>query len=391
MGDSFCLLPGRGNSIRFLSIWVLIFSSLLACVKAGECRLPGAEDAIHGIDTGERTWIEIAGAVYGAMPDERGPIGGGEGYEDIVTSGDYTVKDLDSLVTALSEAGAGEIVFIPGETEIDLTTRVYIEKLVLEVPGGVTLAGERGHNGSRGALLKSDAQNTYQMLRIAGDNVRITGIRVQGPNPERRIGHHRRAFGPGGGGYEYYYKFPAQAGIVIAYGGPHHNKLRVDNCEISGFGHAGVSLAYGEGHSINHNFIHHCQMQGLGYGVCLDYASALIEYNLFDWNRHSIAGTGNPGCSYVARHNIQLDTSLSHDFDMHEAPVGGIAGASVEIYNNTFLSGEMPVRIFGAPEKKGRVYRNWFVRRSDPAAAVLAGANTSVFDNIYGRDPATPK
>jgi len=65
-------------------------------------------------------------------------------------SGDYTVGKLDALLDALSKAKAGQVVFIPGETEIDLTSRIYIEQLVLEVPVGVTLAGNRGQDGSKG-------------------------------------------------------------------------------------------------------------------------------------------------------------------------------------------------------------------------------------------------
>ena len=65
------------------------------------------------------------------------------------------------------------------------TTRIYIEQLVLEVPAGVTLAGERGNNGSRGALLTSDALKTPVMIRAGGPDVRITGLRLQGPCPKR--------------------------------------------------------------------------------------------------------------------------------------------------------------------------------------------------------------
>ena len=39
-----------------------------------------------------KTWLEIGGVVYGAKPDERGPIGGGPGYGSIVTNGDYRVR-----------------------------------------------------------------------------------------------------------------------------------------------------------------------------------------------------------------------------------------------------------------------------------------------------------
>ncbi len=92
-----------------------------------------------------RTWIEIDGAAYGARPDDRGPIGGGEGYSKIITKGDHTVSDLDSLLGALAKAEAGQVVFVSGETVIDLTARIYIDQLVLEIPEGVTLAGNRGH------------------------------------------------------------------------------------------------------------------------------------------------------------------------------------------------------------------------------------------------------
>ncbi|MCK4222051.1 MAG: hypothetical protein KAX25_04200, partial [Dehalococcoidia bacterium] len=98
------------------------------------------------------TWVEIDNTVYGARPDERGPIGGGNGYAYITTKGDYTVKDLNALLDALSKAKAGQTIFIPGETVIDLTARIYIEQLVLDVPEGVTLAGDRGYGGSKGAL-----------------------------------------------------------------------------------------------------------------------------------------------------------------------------------------------------------------------------------------------
>lgn len=334
----------------------------------------------------EPTSVEIDGTVYGAKADERGPIGGGEGYANIVTGGDYTVEDLDSLLEALSQAQAGQVVFIPAETEIDLTARIYIAQLVLEVPAGVTLAGERGHNGSRGALLTSDALKTPIMIRPLGPKVRVTGLRLRGPNTKRYIDHHSRSFREGGDGHTYYYKFPTQDGIRME-----HPGLEVDNCEISGFGHAGMSLRDGDGHHIHHNYIHHCQYQGLGYGVSHNTASSVIEYNLFDSNRHSIAGTGRPGCGYVARHNVELGVSLSHCFDMH----GGrdrkdgtdIAGTSIEIHNNTFRAPQTPVVIRGVPEEKCDVHHNWFVQHLEPDKAVRASDKTTVSNNAYGAEP----
>lgn len=331
----------------------------------------------------DQSWVERDGAVYGAKPDERGPIGGGEGYTKIVTEGDFTVESLEALIDALAQAQPGQTVFIPGETEIDLTTFIYIDGFVLEIPEGVTLAGERGNGGSPGAILTSDALKTPVMIRALGPDVRVTGLRIRGPNPRRYLDHHRRAFGQGGPGHSYYYKFPTQNGI-----GTQFDALEVDNCEVSGFGHAGVHLQGGLEHHVHHNYIHHCQYNGLGYGVSHNTSSSVIECNLFDWNRHSIAGTGRPGCGYIARNNIELGTSLSHCFDMH----GGrdrkdgtdIAGTRIEIYNNTFRAPQRPIAIRGVPEDICDVHHNWFVMHDSPEAAVRASEGTVVRDNLYG-------
>jgi len=336
------------------------------------------------------TWVEIDGVVYGARPDERGPLGGGAGYANIVTKGDHAAKNLDALLDALSKAKAGQVVFIPGDVQIDLTARIYIEQLVLNVPKGVTLASDRGHNRSPGASLTSDALKTPIIVRAMGPDVRVTGLRIRGPNTKRYLDHHRRSFRKGGGGHAYYYKFPTQDGISTE-----HDRLEVDNCDISGFGHAGARLAKGKGHHVHHNVIHHCQYNGLGYGISHSVASSLIECNLFDWNRHSIAGTGSPGCSYVARHNVELGTSLSHCFDMH----GGrdrkdgtdIAGTSIEICNNTFRAPQTPVVIRGAPQEKCDVHHNWFVKHAKPGQAVRTSGNTKILNNAYGPKPKAAK
>jgi hypothetical protein len=345
--------------------------------------------------------VEIAGVVYGAKPDDAGPIGGGAGYTRIVTKGDYTAKTLDALIAALAKAKPGQVVFIPGETTIDLTARIYTEKLVLEIPERVTLAGNRGHNGSAGALLTSDALDTPVIIRTKGPDVRVTGLRLRGPNPKRYLDHHRRAFTRDKkrkgrylyhegkdprGGHWYYYKFPISRGICTE-----HPRLEVDNCEITAFSHCGIQLDKGEGHKVHHNYIHHCQYQGLGYGVAHNTASSVIEYNLFDWNRHSIAGTGRPGCGYVARHNVELGTSLSHCFDMH----GGrdrkdgtnIAGTKIEIVNNTFRAPQEAIHIRGVPQEKCVVRRNWFVRHRSARRALRAHAKATVEDNVYGAEP----
>ena len=333
----------------------------------------------------DATSIELNGQIYGATANELGPIGGGTGYTQIVSEGDFVVSTLDELLDALSKATSGQTVFIPAETEIDCTARVYIEQLVIEVPEGVTLAGNRGQAGSKGALICSDALDTPTLIRATGPDVRITGLRIQGPNPKRYLDHHRRSFAEGRG-HEYYYKFPTSNGISTEQAG-----LEVDNCEISAFSHGGINLTKGDRCHVHHNYIHNCQYAGLGYGICHNTASSLIEQSLFDFNRHSIAGTGRPGCGYEARNNVELGTSLSHCFDMH----GGrdredgtdVAGTTILIHHNTFRAPNTPVVIRGVPEDTCEVQGNWFPRHAAPEQAVRASEKTRVRDNAYGTNP----
>lgn len=351
--------------------------SLLALTSSAKGVL--AEPAVQE----KKTWLEINKTMYGARPDGQGPIGGGQGYSHPILKGDFEVKNLDELIEALDQAVAGQVIFIPSGIEIDLTTRIYIEKLVLKIPEGVTLAGDRGHRGAPGALITSDTLDTPVMFRVMGEGVRITGLRIRGPHPKRYLDHHKRAFGPGGARHDYYYKFPISMGIMTSY-----SKLEVDNCELSAFARCAIGLLKGRDHHIHHNFIHQCQYNGLGYGISHDLSSSVIEYNLFNENRHSIAGTGRPGCSYIARQNVEMGISLSHCFDMH----GGrdrkdntdIAGTTIEIYNNTFLAPEKAVVIRGIPEDRCMIHHNWFAKHLQSAEAVRASDKTQITENAYG-------
>ena len=56
---------------------------------------------------------------------------------------------------------------IDGSARIDCTERVF-QKLVLEIPEGVTLASNRGQNNSRGAMLFSGTFATSPLIRCDG-------------------------------------------------------------------------------------------------------------------------------------------------------------------------------------------------------------------------------
>lgn len=238
---------------------------------------------------------------------------------------------------------------------------------------------------------------TKPLINALGSGVRITGLRIIGPDPKPRLEHHRRAHNKQRGNRKaqskYYCLFPNSAGIFTG-----NDSLEVDNCELSGWSHAAIYLTGGDKHHVHHNYIHHNQRKGLGYGVCLGYGrniATLIEYNLFNYNRHSIAGTGVPGNSYEARYNVELGNSLSHNFDMH----GGadrkdgtdVAGEQIRIHHNTFMNPKVrPIAIRGKPSDKAEIYNNWFAQEK-PGAEVLrpwpASPENNVFlyNNAFGR------
>ena len=371
---------------------VFVFVCLLGCIFASGS-VPGAEDPAYAVHVKVNeigtTWVEIDGQLYGAKPDEQGPIGGGTGYTRILSTGDYVVRTRQELLDALSKAESGQIVFLPGDVVIDFSVWVHAEQLVLEIPGGVTLASDRGRNGSEGALLYSTEFKTQPLIRAKGDNVRITGLRVRGPDPQLRMEWHRYCFsGDNAKGNTYYYTFPTSDGIRSE-----HSSLEVDNCELYGWSHAAVYTASGKAHRVHNNYIHHNQRHGLGYGVCLNKAEVLIEYNLFDNNRHSVAGTGRPGGGYIARHNVVLERANSHLFDMH----GGrdrkdgtnVAGTQIVISNNTFTSThQRAVLIRGVPQEEALIQYNWFYI-PEPGSRVLGSdGNTKAVDNVYGDPPS---
>ncbi len=327
------------------------------------------------------TWIDRSGEIYGAQSNELGLVGGGSGYKGMVSPCISPINTLDDLLNALRTAQAGDVIHISGKTVIDCTERVFIDQLVLEIPEGVTLAGDRGRYGSSGAMIMSDTFATRPLIRALGPRVRVTGLRIRGPYPHRGMDHHRRSFQEGRG-HEYYYKFPVSDGIDTSY-----DHLEVDNCELAGWSHSSIFLKDGKNHHVHHNFIHHNQYNGLGYGISHVTAYSLIECNLFNHNRHSIAATGSPDSGYEARHNIEMGVSLSHCFDMHGGRDRGdgtdIAGKWINVHHNTFRCPEAAVVIRGVPTEGATIYNNWFHQNPDKQS-VRSSDHTTITNNLYG-------
>jgi hypothetical protein len=162
--------------------------------------------------------IERDPAEYGAESNPTGsPIGGGSGYRQIFTTGDYIVSTADELLSALANARSGEVVYVVPEAEIDLTGKVGIS-----IKAGVTLAGNRGFNDSPGPLIYCNEYDTYGLFTLLGEKSRITGIRLRGPDPDIL-----------GSAYER----PNSKAIAV-YG----NDAEIDNNEIYNWSYAGVSI-----------------------------------------------------------------------------------------------------------------------------------------------------
>ena len=207
-----------------------------------------------------------AAETYGAESNPTGnPIGGGAGYSDIYTQNDprvdYVVRTLSELRSALSSARAGDVIFIPSGVTIDTSS----VQTGLTIPAGVTVASDRGYNGSPGGRIYHPRKSGWSTsshavaLKAGGNNARLTGVRLEGTDTMVSPRTLPMSGGISSNGY----------------------RVIVDNCEISGFSYFGVSASAGASNYgyIHHNYIHHCQADGYGYGV-LNGGTTLIEANI---------------------------------------------------------------------------------------------------------------
>lgn len=249
------------------------------------------------------------------------------------------VRTRNGLIDALRYASAGDVIYVVDSAEIDLTGVRN-----LPVQGEVTLASGRGRDGGSGALLYTNQLDTQPLFEVKGPRARFTGLRIRGP--DREIGTDA-------------YARPNSDGIRSDY------SVEVENSELYGWSRGAIHVAGGNAY-IHDNYIHHNRRLGFGYGVVLrKSAYALIEHNLFDANRHAVAGTGAPGQGFEARYNVIGSTANGHIFDMHGGQdqsdrSDNVAGEQILIHHNTFGSEAEAVVIRGVPEKGAWIYGNDF-------------------------------
>ena len=254
-------------------------------------------------------------------------IGGGPDYDSIVSSGDFTAGNKAQLKTYLTQAVSGETIYINPLKQINLTGEKN-----LSIPAGVTLASKRGSNGGLGAILYvNDASNTPTnwdpLFLITEANVRITGIRFQGPHAlSTQLVETSTAADL------------TDHAVAIEVDGA--ASFEFDNNETYGWNEV-VRLSTTTGALITNNSMHHNNFKKSGYGVNVNSgSSATIKGNLFYFNRHDIAATGDPDDSYEASFNVSIHIGGAHSFDMHpddpNNPNDDTAGDYVDIRNNLF-------------------------------------------------------
>jgi len=224
-----------------------------------------------------------------------------------------TVRDWDALSDAVA-VGAPEV-FIPDDVSIDVPNRAR----ALQLAAGQRLVGTRSLNALGGALRIPfrAGVNDYPVIRMGAGSA-IEGLRILGPN----AGYETENTTIG------IQTVPGSTGTVI----------RDD--ELAGWSWAAVSIKQSEDFLVDHNYIHDNVRKERGYGVVVQNgdATALIRNNVFNRNRHAIAGSGQPGEGYTAGHNLirqDGDRTAYHQFDMHQS-AEGIGGAYVHIRGNVF-------------------------------------------------------
>jgi hypothetical protein len=303
------------------------------------------------------TTTTIGGQCYGAEAcnPTGDPIGGGPGYSKIISGTEaavkYSVSTKAELLTALNNAKSGEIVFVRKTAVIDMTGTSTVT-----IPAGVTLASDRGLAGSSGALIRrtSNLNGGWEepMFKAGGDNVRVTGLIIEGEMlPQDSTGRGER-----------YYLVGLHANGV--------DNFEVDNCELRGWSWAAVSLRDSTNSYIHHNYIHHNQAAGEGYGTCHYSGDAIVEANIYNYNRHDITGAGLAGEEYTFRYNINLGygtASGGSRLDVHADESGGaFAGRLFYMHHNTFYDNGagvqrmLPIQISEKPTVGAYIYNNDF-------------------------------
>lgn len=177
----------------------------------------------------------------------------------------YPPDDAEAFRRAIAEAsrkGGGVVYIPPGTYRIDE---------VVPVPGNVTL-----HGAGRATHLYTTRLDGNGGFVTAGDNIRFTQFRLQGPTTVRMVQNMSK-------------------GIHVTNGCA---GCRIDHVEISGFGHFAIGVTQKAEATVEYVYDHHNTQNGYGYGVMVVTGGrVLVTDSEFEQNRHAIA-SNSAGTSY---------------------------------------------------------------------------------------------
>lgn len=307
----------------------------------------------------------------------------------------------DLFVQAVATPNA--IVRIAANARVDLSG---LENIV--IAPGVQILGDRSATALEPAVFVSTFPTALLTPR---DRVRISGIRIQGAESDDPFSAVDQS---------------DSNAIQI----DSAQDVEIDHCQIDHWRGAAVQVIDDQGqldlgHAgmvwVHDNFIHHDQHptadtviphggHGAGYGVALVHgAYALIESNVFDYNRHSITGDGSAGTGYLAYRNLILPHGginsrevgiviHTHALDMHGSSTCGVlggdhncglAGEYMDLQYNTVLYTEAAsVKLRGTPTLAMHVANNVFAHDSS-GAIVQNETGLEQATNGFGIDPTS--
>jgi hypothetical protein len=280
------------------------------------------------------------------------PVGGGYSYDRIVKRaqktvlpGNMTPVELGNhLRRIIYEAKPRQTVYIDANCTIEVSESIEINK-------PLTIAGNRGVDGSKGALIRSTKNDNF-VFKVNVKDVRITGLRFEGNQSVEVIDHAVQVMD----------KDSTKMAITT---------FELDNCEFYDWAiavevsHYLMKTHRGYSIEIHNNFFHDNVCPGYGYGVDVGNAFVRVYGNLFENNRHDIACSGTPLSGYEAFCNvINEGSSEVSNFDVHggAANRADYAGRFFKIHHNDFrdLNCQGNIFVVGRPRVACVITNNRF-------------------------------
>ncbi len=339
-----------------------------------------------------------------------GPIGGGPGYLHYYSpNGAEVINDpsnslrLQHLQDAMTNAGPGDVIWVPSGMDIVSSTRLGTLK------DGAILASDRGLNGNPGAklTLTGAIPGTYENgFIVSYGNTHISGLVLQGPSATKGD-----AAGNSG------------ENCAIATISANIKKIEIENCWIDKFNNGaffdrgngaswdGARMEWNGAHYIHHSYIAHCQRGGMGYGVSTDLAKAFFwtDCCIFRDNRHHTAIDGYHAgyeasyCDYGDAWNdryydTQWPGDPQHQVDWHGGGSAGYAASIAMVHHCTMSTNDKfepktNCKMRGRVAEWALLYRNWtkktthsgaFPRSAADDARWITGFNGAKWPGLQG-------